>query len=551
MLEKETTRLKTELIRFVKLNYPLLIFIFVISSLSSVFIFFSQQYDWDILNDVIIPLKNNPGVLPSQVKSFSFLLPVLVTLGSNFTDPLIILYFISFLSLFSTLLLTALIVMKFVSNKFTIYISVLAIFCFNSLIYVIFYLDDNLIPLPFILLAILFFLNNKYVLSGLSSGLALSFHLQSSIVIVAIILTIFIFSEKEVLRLRLFQFIISFLSVYAFFFALYLLVKVTGMPVFNDFSLFVSNNQWSLLSNNDALSSRFIIQWLLNNFLIGMISMVMPIPDSFSGFNLLIVIVYCFIVLSFFLMLLMYVIFMIQILKNSRNIVNNSGIHTPELKSLVLIAFFVFIITFISNFLYDGASKERWVNLALIIIPTFIIILNSLEIHLANIHPIRYIKVSFLVILISAGLGNGIIQIYDVTGEPSFANKSNQIDPIFNINDEHKILEDINANSLVIFGSMNYYGMISYYRSSDTIYLEQSGPNDFVGVLWNSSLKSPVILSSIVIDKSINFDLAMNKTVFVHSSALEDMKLKQNNYEFDLYEHLNQYSSLYIIQFSK
>lgn len=551
MLEKETTRLKTELIRFVKLNYPLLIFIFVISSLSSVFIFFSQQYDWDILNDVIIPLKNNPGVLPSQVKSFSFLLPVLVTLGSNFTDPLIILYFISFLSLFSTLLLTALIVMKFVSNKFTIYISVLAIFCFNSLIYVIFYLDDNLIPLPFILLAILFFLNNKYVLSGLSSGLALSFHLQSSIVIVAIILTIFIFSEKEVLRLRLFQFIISFLSVYAFFFALYLLVKVTGMPVFNDFSLFVSNNQWSLLSNNDALSSRFIIQWLLNNFLIGMISMVMPIPDSFSGFNLLIVIVYCFIVLSFFLMLLMYVIFMIQILKNSRNIVNNSGIHTPELKSLVLIAFFVFIITFISNFLYDGASKERWVNLALIIIPTFIIILNSLEIHLANIHPIRYIKVSFLVILISAGLGNGIIQIYDVTGEPSFANKSNQIDPIFNINDEHKILEDINANSLVIFGSMNYYGMISYYRSSDTIYLEQSGPNDFVGVLWNSSLKSPVILSSIVIDKTINFDLAMNKTVFVHSSALEDMKLKQNNYEFDLYEHLNQYSSLYIIQFSK
>ena len=551
MLEKETTRLKTELIRFVKLNYPLLIFIFVISSLSSVFIFFSQQYDWDILNDVIIPLKNNPGVLPSQVKSFSFLLPVLVTLGSNFTDPLIVLYFISFLSLFSTLLLTALIVMKFVSNKFTIYISVLAIFCFNSLIYVIFYLDDNLIPLPFILLAILFFLNNKYVLSGLSSGLALSFHLQSSIVIVAIILTIFIFSEKEVLRLRLFQFIISFLSVYAFFFALYLLVKVTGMPVFNDFSLFVSNNQWSLLSNNDALSSRFIIQWLLNNFLIGMISMVMPIPDSFSGFNLLIVIVYCFIVLSFFLMLLMYVIFMIQILKNSRNIVNNSGIHTPELKSLVLIAFFVFIITFISNFLYDGASKERWVNLALIIIPTFIIILNSLEIHLANIHPIRYIKVSFLVILISAGLGNGIIQIYDVTGEPSFANKSNQIDPIFNINDEHKILEDINANSLVIFGSMNYYGMISYYRSSDTIYLEQSGPNDFVGVLWNSSLKSPVILSSIVIDKTINFDLAMNKTVFVHSSALEDMKLKQNNYEFDLYEHLNQYSSLYIIQFSK
>ena len=363
MLEKETTRLKTELIRFVKLNYPLLIFIFVISSLSSVFIFFSQQYDWDILNDVIIPLKNNPGVLPSQVKSFSFLLPVLVTLGSNFTDPLIILYFISFLSLFSTLLLTALIVMKFVSNKFTIYISVLAIFCFNSLIYVIFYLDDNLIPLPFILLAILFFLNNKYVLSGLSSGLALSFHLQSSIVIVAIILTIFIFSEKEVLRLRLFQFIISFLSVYAFFFALYLLVKVTGMPVFNDFSLFVSNNQWSLLSNNDALSSRFIIQWLLNNFLIGMISMVMPIPDSFSGFNLLIVIVYCFIVLSFFLMLLMYVIFMIQILKNSRNIVNNSGIHTPELKSLVLIAFFVFIITFISNFLYDVSSKERCFNL--------------------------------------------------------------------------------------------------------------------------------------------------------------------------------------------
>ena len=167
---------------------------------------------------MIIPLKNNPGVLPGQVKTFSFLSPTLITLASNFIDPLMFLYLVSFLSFFSTFLLTSLIVMKFVSKKFTIYISVIAIFCFNSLVYIILSLDDNAIPLTFILLAILLFLNNKYILSGLSSGLALSFHLQSSIVIVAIILTIFILSEKKFLRLRLFQFILSFFSVYIFFF---------------------------------------------------------------------------------------------------------------------------------------------------------------------------------------------------------------------------------------------------------------------------------------------------------------------------------------------
>ncbi len=209
------------------------------SSVIGLLIFFSYYFDEDAVFQVLIPLKLSTLSL-KNIRPYAMLFPVILLVNSSYLNPLIGFLILGISSGVGTAFLVYWITISQTNNRIMGILCMLLILIINGFQLIFRSLDDNIFPLPFILLSFyLIFIETQQSAEnrrklrtfggGLLLSIAIAFHLQ--MVILMPLLVFFPFTDYRIrLKHRLLNSLIAFLGIVSFFIPLFfLLMNARGL----------------------------------------------------------------------------------------------------------------------------------------------------------------------------------------------------------------------------------------------------------------------------------------------------------------------------------
>ncbi|OLS25665.1 MAG: hypothetical protein HeimC3_14130 [Candidatus Heimdallarchaeota archaeon LC_3] len=508
------------IIRLENINKKIIVHLFLISSIIFLILiisYFNHIYDWDTLSDILLPSKSSFSNYIGHTKNFSVFLPVSAIILSSYIDPLTFLYIHIFFSLFFTNILLYYIIFTLTRNQLLAFLSNIFFISISSIINVTVFLDDNIFPLPFILLSIYFIVyRNQFKLAGFFLGIAILYHFQYLIFIPIII--IFTFFERKNMKLKgksLLEFIISLIIVFFSFFTLYLFIVDKDFSTLFNFQGYVNNPSWSLFAIEGISNIPvWILSWIFSsvNFFssftvdIYLLNFIQNFDDFFT---LIIIIPTIFI----------NYLCLLNSFKTNISFLQKKFNWTNPKEAFLFINPIILIISYIFTLFYEYSSPERWIHLIPFLIINFSIYFDYLKKNKSNSYELKFLK-SFFLGTNLLGLVLTLILLL-MTAQASTnnleVNDFHEIQP--NINIIKDLINNVPDDKFFILGPFFLWGMVSYYRLANTFYFNEFEWDNikYSGISWENGIS--MILSEEDFAYSINNMMSSNNTIFVHSSA--------------------------------
>lgn len=248
-------------------------------------IFYSFSFDGDAIIDVLAPLKLGTLAL-KNIQPYALLLPLILLISNSYLDPLIIYFIFSFCVGVGTAFLVYWIIISQTKNRIVAILCMHLVFTINGFYATFRNLDDNILPLPFILLSFyLLFLETqqpaekrqirRIFASGLLLSIAIAFHLEMVILIPGLVFCIFTDYCVQYKR-RVKNSLIAFLGIIAFFMPLlFLVMDARGALSFESlttpsaYSSYFNRTSWYLPAKERTVTE--LIDWGFK-WLVGMIT---------------------------------------------------------------------------------------------------------------------------------------------------------------------------------------------------------------------------------------------------------------------------------------
>ena len=321
-------------------------------------IFYSFSLDGDAIYDVLAPLKL--GMLSLRnIRPYALLLPLILLVNNSYLDPLIVYFILSFCVGVGTAFLVYWITISQTNNRIVAILCMFLVLIINGFYVILRSLDDNILPLPFILLSFyLLFVETQQpaenrrmrrtFAGGLLLSIAIAFHLQTVILMPGLVLCIFTDYRVQFKR-RVLNSLIAFLGIVSFFMPLLFLVmnargalSIKGLTTLSAYSSYFYRTSWYFPAKERTVSE--LIDWVLQ-WLAGMIT-------SSSPFLLLASQGMLFYVSSITWFGILLGVPLFSLLKSFQE-QKKKNLFVPW-------GYLVFLLTSISAFLFAPHDPERW-----------------------------------------------------------------------------------------------------------------------------------------------------------------------------------------------
>ena len=528
-------------------------------------IFYSFSFDGDTIIDVLAPLKLGTLAL-RNIQPYALLLPLILLVSSSYLDPLIMYFIFSFCVGVGTAFLVYWITISQTKNRIVAILCMYLVLIINGFYATFRNLDDNILPLPFILLSFyLLFVETqqpaekrrirRIFASGLLLSIAIAFHLEIVILMLGLVFCIFTDYRVQFKR-RVINSLIAFLGIVAFFLPLLFLVmnargalSIKGLTTLTGYSSYLTRTEWYLPAKERTVSE--LIDWAFK-WLAGMITFCSPF-FLFASPGML------FYVLSitWFGILIGVPLFTYF----------NPFQEQKKTNLFVTWGFLVFLLTSIFAFVYAPHDPERWVQAIPFLVINLGIGLNQisqrqnfwnrisqkfhisgplkgfarLKREISNTRLFGLLMICLVLAKYSAGFAYAVLT--PTNNDWPYPNKR-VIDDI---------IQSVPEDAPLILGPLHDWRMVSYYHYGLTIF-----------VIWDGQLQDAFIWDKgRLSDRLGTFELnessisSMLKTyldrgiiVFAHEEAISFLKAQgfDTDYNLIVYKEFRHWSPLGLIK---
>ncbi|MDH5403249.1 MAG: hypothetical protein OEY49_12210 [Candidatus Heimdallarchaeota archaeon] len=472
-------------------------------------------FDEDLIIDVLIPIKR--GTLSiNSIKIYSMGLPVILMIGSNFIDVIVLVYLFYWMITLSFLVVFYFLLFQITASKKLSFIGLLSLMILNPFHSTLVVLDDNILPLVFIFSSYLILMQDtitpkRMILSGFFSLLALFFHFE--MVQYVVLIPIFILIKHQTsMKQKLISITLNFLPIIITLIPIitwYFMNNESNGFELSSYAWYFQNGEWYLFANNDLNLKSWGSDWLYAIILAFSPFKSIFLSNHLDGstiglvkFGLFIMSCFCFI---FIFVIPNYYFFKkkSQLTKYSRIIViNNIG----------------FIITSVSTFIYDKFSYERWTLGIIYVTINFVIFLNTIKFSIINrISMVVTIngKISDskpLKVLILTSFLMCILMISNLASIASTITNENNYWPY----PQASVIEEVNnrvpRDSPLLVSTFWHWRMLSYHRDSWITYITWNDNNLDIAIYSENAIFNQIQLEPLI--TKINSFLQQNTVVY-------------------------------------
>ena len=244
---------------------------------------YNNYFDDDAVWNVLIPLKL--GMLSlKNIRPYTLLLPLILLASSSYVDIVVGYVILGICAGVGTAFLVYWITTTLTKNRIVGILCMFLVLIINGFHFILRNLDDNIFPLPFILLSfyILFVETQqspenrrirRIFVGGLLLSIAIAFHLQT--VILILLLVFFILTDYRIqLKRRVLNILIAFLGLISFFMPLLFLVMSARGPLSIE-SLTTPTNYFQSFNKDFLLARKPTVTVLIDWFVLWLVSMIM------------------------------------------------------------------------------------------------------------------------------------------------------------------------------------------------------------------------------------------------------------------------------------
>ena len=452
-------------------------------------LFYNNYFDDDAVWNVLIPLKH--GMLSlKNIRPYALLLPLILLASNSYVDIVVGYVILGICAGAGTAFLVYWITTSLTKNRIVGILCMFLVLIINGFHFILRNIDDNIFPLPFILLSfyLLFVETQKspenrrirrIFVGGLLLSIAIAFHLQT--VILILLLVFFILIDYRIqLKRRVLNILIAFLGIISIFMPLLFLVmsargQLSIESLTTPTNYFQSFNQDFLLARNPTVT--VLIDW----FILWLVSMIM----FFSPFLWLASPGTLFFVSSIIWFGILMGVPLFSLLKPFQE--------QNKTNLFIIWGYLVFLLTSISAFLFASEhidiNYERWAHAIPFLVINFGIGLNtisktpnfwnrisqkfhissplkgfaSLKRRISNIRLIGLLMVCLVLAKYSAGFAYAVLS--PTRNDWPYPNKA-----IF-----EDIAQSVPENAPLILGDFFDWQMVSYYRFGWTLFITWDG----------------------------------------------------------------------------
>lgn len=541
--------------------FPLCL-LFTTSLTIGLIIFYYFYFDSDALYDVLIPLKLGTLSL-RNIRPYALLLSLILLVSSSYLDPLIVYFFLSICAGVGTAFLVYWITISLTNNRIVGILCMFLVLIIDGFYLLFRQLDDNILPLPFILLSFyLLFVEtqqpaeNRRILrifaSGLLFSIAIAFHLQTVILIPLLVFCSLTDYRLQFIR-RVTNSLIVFFGIVSVFMPLVFMVmfargvySIESLTTLTAYSSFFLVPKWYLFAEERTVTE--LIDWFFK-WLAGMITYNSPFfLFEYQGI--------LFLVSSIIWFGILMGVPLFSFLKSF-----------PEHKKTNLFipwGYLVFLLTSISTFIYEPQGFERWaqaipflvINLGIGLnqiskIPNFwnritqkfhisgpLKGLASLKRGISNNRLFGLLMVCLVLAKYSAGFTYAVLS--PTVNDWPYPNKS--------IIDD--IIQSVPENAPLILGRYDLWTTLLYYRFGWTLFVHWDGQLQDA-ILWDKGgLSGHGKLNEKSISSMLKTHLDRGIVVFAHEEAITFLKAQGLDTEYNLtvYKEFRHWSPLDLIK---
>ena len=525
-------------------------------------IFYYFYFDSDALYDVLIPLKLGTLSL-RNIRPYALLLPLILLVSSSYLDPLIVYFFLSICAGVGTAFLVYWITISQTNNRIVGILCMFLVLIIDGFYQTFKQLDDNILPLPFILLSFyLLFVEtqqpaeNRRILrifaSGLLFSIAIAFHLQTVILMPLLVFCSLTDYRLQFIR-RVINSLIVFFGIVSVFMPLVFMVmfargaySIESLTTLTAYSSFFLVPKWYLFAEERTVTE--LIDWFFQ-WLASMITYNSPFfLFAYQGI--------LFLVSSITWFGILMGVPLFSFLKSF-----------PEQKKtnlFILWGYLVFLLTSISTFIFEPQGFERWAQAIPFLVINLGIGLNtisktpnfwnrfsqkfhisgplkglaSLKRGVSNNRLFGLLMVCLVLAKYSAGFTYAVLS--PTVNDWPYPNKS-VIDDI---------IQSVPENAPLILGRYELWNTLLYYHFGWTIFVHWDGQLQDA-ILWDKGgLSGRGKLNEKSISSMLKTHLDRGIVVYAHEEAIPFLKAQGLDTEYNLivYKEFRHWSPLDLIK---
>ncbi|MFX0205064.1 MAG: hypothetical protein ACFFDT_03695 [Candidatus Hodarchaeota archaeon] len=533
-------------------------------------VIFSCYFDNDALFQVLIPIKRGKLSL-KNIRPYAPLLPSILLIFNPYLDSLIVYIILGICAGVGTAFLVYWITVSQTKNRIVGILCMFMVLVINGTQILLRTLDDNLLPLPLVLLSFyLLFVETqqpaecqrrlRIFASGLLLSIAIAFHLHT-----VILMPLFLFYTFTDYRMqfkhRMKNSLIVFLGIISFFMPLVFLVmdargtfSIGSLTTPTAYSPYFHQSKWYLFAEERTVAE--LIDWVFLWFA-GMITYNSPFllfgsPEYYS-FAYQGILFFVSSIIWFGIIVGVPLFFLFKPFQEQK-----------KMNLFVILGFLVFLMTSIFAFLFAPQDPERWALAIPFLVINFGIGLNNIsknknfwnrfsqKFHISGFfkgftRPKRWVSnnrlfglllICLALIKYSAGFAYAIMS--PTHNDWPYPNKS--------IIDD--IIQNVPENAPLILGPADDWNMVSYYRFGWTLYIRWDGQLQDA-ILWdNGRLSDLHKLNESSISSMVRIYLDRGIVVFAHEEAISFLQAQGFDTEYNLtvYKEFKHWSPLDLIK---